>query len=53
MSRFTNSGNNPPPPRDVEICNYQLSCRMYPSKCNTCSNNTYKNLRKNYYVKER
>lgn len=46
---FTNSGDNPPPPRDIKICDYQLLCEEYPSKCNSCKNNTYRISRKSYY----
>lgn len=51
-SCFTSSGDNPPPPRDVEICTYQSNCTDYSSvKCRSCKNNTYKNKRKSYYEK--
>lgn len=47
---YTSSGDNPPPPKDVELCKYHEICKYHSSaKCNSCQNNTYKEQRKSYY----
>lgn len=49
-TRFTSSGSNPPPPKEIRVCSLQNRCSDFGQACNICKNNQIK--KRSYFKAE-